>query len=304
MAQLVSILAWSAMHLSDSGHPWAEIADAATSDASERVQQSLREWETTKRNGQPSPPGKDEELLAGLALLSEIEICRGSTQNWYTPLKLAQRIIRGMGGPAKLQNLTGNVLWVLKNITYHELLSSTTSIDGPALEPEEYGAILAGGINSFMGCCQPIFCIIAEISRLSVESGRCITFADRDARIESLRILAAKESRIKARLDQCYPSFSFSPETSSASSYHFVTFRAWVLTARLYLRQVVSHCNAHSLVSQLLMSQLLESVSLVIGTPAESSLLFPIFIAVSLWVPPPNCALAPGSMLILPILTL
>jgi len=90
--------------------------------------------------------------------------------------------------------------------------SSSTSLDGPALDPEEYGAILSGGINSYMGCCQPVFQvssarassflldeadlrrtlwiqIIAEISRLSVEASRCSTYGDRDARIESLRIL-------------------------------------------------------------------------------------------------------------------
>jgi len=167
--QLISILAWSAMHLSDSGEPWSEIADVATSDASERVQQALREREKAGagagggRRGSDVPvTGKDEELLAGLALLSEIEvsmvrdeeeegwmvgweeerkerrnerradlrllfsvqICRGSTQNWFTPLKLAQQIIRGLGGPKKLQTMSGNGLWLLRNIAYHELLVS------------------------------------------------------------------------------------------------------------------------------------------------------------------------------------
>lgn len=51
-----------------------------------------------------------------------------------------------------------------------------------------------------------------------------------------------------------------------------------MLTARLYLRQVVSHCNAFSLVTQLLVNQLLATISQLTGTPAESSLLFPLFV--------------------------
>lgn len=73
------------MHLSDSGEPWSEIADVATSDASERVQQALRERESTgagggRRGSEVPVTGKDEELLAGLALLSEIEVSARVTE--------------------------------------------------------------------------------------------------------------------------------------------------------------------------------------------------------------------------------
>lgn len=88
----------------------------------------------------------------------------------------------------------------------------------------------------------PVFQIIAEISRLSVDAARCITYADREERIESLRVLAAKESRIKARLDSVYPNLqNVEDPISPTSSYFFVAFRCFVLTARLFLRQVVRY---------------------------------------------------------------
>lgn len=191
---------------------------------------------------------------------------------------MARQVIRRIGGADKIRKLNFNTKWLLQNWAYHSLLSSTDCLDGPSLEPDEYAAILCGGLSSFMGPSMIVFQILAETSRLSVEAAHCI-HSDRDKRIEALRVLAAKDARLKARLDAVYPEFPPSEDlTTPETSYHLAAFRCFVLTARLYLRQVVSHCNAHSLVTQLLVNQLLANIGNVVGTPAESSLLFPLFI--------------------------
>ena len=191
---------------------------------------------------------------------------------------MARQVIRRIGGADKIRKLNYNTKWLLQNWAYHSLLSSTDCLDGPSLEPDEYAAILCGGLSSFMGPSMIVFQILAETSRLSVEAAHCI-HSDRDKRIEALRVLAAKDARLKARLDAVYPEFPPSEDlTTPETSYHLAAFRCFVLTARLYLRQVVSHCNAHSLVTQLLVNQLLANIGNVVGTPAESSLLFPLFI--------------------------
>jgi hypothetical protein len=191
---------------------------------------------------------------------------------------MARQVIRRIGGADKIRKLNYNTKWLLQNWAYHSLLSSTDCLDGPSLEPDEYAAILCGGLSSFMGPSMIVFQILAETSRLSVEAAHCI-HSDRDKRIEALRVLAAKDARLKARLDAVYPEFPPAEDlTTPETSYHLAAFRCFVLTARLYLRQVVSHCNAHSLVTQLLVNQLLANIGNVVGTPAESSLLFPLFI--------------------------
>ncbi|CED83269.1 Zn(2)-C6 fungal-type DNA-binding domain [Phaffia rhodozyma] len=321
---LLSVLCWSAMHLSDLGEPWREIAEVMRAELFGRVQGSFKAWEesisvppsgvgadpgssqglsvdpakgskvgsnNTKEDvtgeseierenetgKQSSPVITPEEILAGLVVFSEIEICRGSTEKWFHPLLQARKVVQRMTAEKRQKSWVAK--WLMQNWAYHELLSSTTSLDGPSLEPEEYGVILSGGMNTFMGPSMMVFQLIAEISRLSVQAAQCIHFEDRAARIESLRVLAAREARLKTRLDAVYPEFPSTADPSSpAISYHLIAFRAHVLTARLYLRQVVSHCNAFSLVTQLLVNQLLATIAQLVGTPAESSLLFPLFV--------------------------
>lgn len=67
--QLLSVLGWSSMHLHELGEPWREIADLLRTQLVDRVETAFIAWEEKK-----SPYINDEEMLAALVALSEIEV--------------------------------------------------------------------------------------------------------------------------------------------------------------------------------------------------------------------------------------
>jgi hypothetical protein len=60
------------MHLHELGEPWREIADLLRTQLVDRVENAFIAWEEKK-----GPHINDEEMLASLVALSEIEVRRG-----------------------------------------------------------------------------------------------------------------------------------------------------------------------------------------------------------------------------------
>lgn len=57
------------------------------------------------------------------------------------------------------------------------------------------------------------------------------------------------------------------------------TFEAFQLSCKLYLRQSIMKCNPSSLESQVLVNDLVKCIDILIETPMQATLVFPIFIA-------------------------
>jgi transcriptional activator protein UGA3 len=75
------------------------------------------------------------------------------------------------------------------------------------------------------------------------------------------------------------PGLSRGTDFERAATYHVNVFRVFALAAKLYLRQMVDRVGSISVESQLLVAQLLDGICHVLDTPAESALLFPLFVA-------------------------
>jgi hypothetical protein len=138
-----------------------------------------------------------------------------------------------------------------------------------------------------MGYCMPVFEVLSQITRLAKQSREAVTTQNdvqgvkgNKDRTALLRNVAAGFALLKARLDSILPRRAFTSATAaSSSSYHVALFRVFVLTGHLYLRQSVLRSNSTAIESQLLVSQLIEASRFIVGTPAESALLFPLFVA-------------------------
>ena len=53
--------------------------------------------------------------------MATLQICRGSTEHWYSPLQMAQKVLQRMGGSKGLSRLSWNGKWLMQNYVYHEL---------------------------------------------------------------------------------------------------------------------------------------------------------------------------------------
>lgn len=56
-------------------------------------------------------------------------------------------------------------------------------------------------------------------------------------------------------------------------------FETFKLSAKLYLRQAILKCNPTSLESQIITNDLIKCLDIILGSPVEASLLFPVFMA-------------------------
>ncbi|CED82153.1 Zn(2)-C6 fungal-type DNA-binding domain [Phaffia rhodozyma] len=271
----LSLIAWSATHLSTTGHPWQFIANETTREVCAHVERALK-----ARSLKPKQSAKDsqalgkedETLLACLVILCGIEICRGSKSTWATPLKLARKVVEQLDEPGMISRLDGPGKWLMQNYVYHEFMSSAFCLEGPCFDSGAYAEILGGKLNTYMGSSMPVFEIIGEISRLAVYRSTFDlppSFPLRNNPAARLRDLSYQASRLEVSLDECKPLHK------ADDKYLDDAFKCYVLAAKLYLKQVVWRNNAQSLTNQVLVADLLEAIRLVKGTPAESGLLFP-----------------------------
>ena len=139
-----------------------------------------------------------------------------------------------------------------------------------------------------------LYPIIGDINTLAFESRRAsnqlldsfqsdIVDVDDDLRnrvILPVQDVLMKCRRLDAQIDGAKPE----PEdlvnlTDEELEHQLTIFETFQLTAKLFLRQAVLRCSPRHLESQVLTVDLLKCIDILIDTPAQASLVFPVFMA-------------------------
>lgn len=210
--------------------------------------------------------------LATRLLLATAEICRGDTARWDKHLREAAHLIQRKGGMGYFGTDRAK-RWLATNFFYHEILSARTSAQ-THFKPSEYEQVLESdpGVHTLIGCCKPIFNLMATLSSLAAKSKYEYMGQNNMADIYSAAL------NLEERISKCEPSAAdimmLPPSDQEDQLTLFETFQ---LTAKLHLRQSILHHNAASLPMQLLAQELLTSLDVILDTKVQGLLIFPLF---------------------------
>ncbi|BGP57310.1 hypothetical protein JCM8202v2_004950 [Rhodotorula sphaerocarpa] len=96
-----------------------------------------------------SPPANWEVLLAARLMLTQAAICQGAVDLWRVRLGEAAHVVNLVGGVQKCRSPLARQL--VKNLLYHDVLSSTSRRDGLLLD---YSALRHGSVGATPGSTQ------------------------------------------------------------------------------------------------------------------------------------------------------
>lgn len=307
---LYAILAWSAFHL---GGKWVRdglrFGESALSHLSETLK-SLDEADPYNRQAIISN-------LATLLILCSVEICRGDVKNWSVYLNWGWKLLCKNGGILNF-NASKEEYWLVSNFAYHDILASRSTRRATYFPSEQYDIVFEdvngyskGNLNPLLGVCKTLYKIIGDISMLSLDLQKRMENGcdEAEVQIEELDYdfvelsspesvssdlkdtfgialhkvfskVAEKSKRIEADLDKAKPeSDELVGLTLDELELQLTLFEAFQLSAKLYLKQAVLKCNPSMLECRILQHDLLNCLDVLLGTPVQSSLVFPIFIA-------------------------
>lgn len=284
--------------------------------------------------------------LASMLIITTAEICKGDVVHWDKHLAAAADVIRMHGGMDSFTN-DPTKLWLATNFAYHDLLAASRYEHRPLFEPSEYDNLLKmdKGVNTLIGCCKPIFSLLAEISELAVEAHNVyeqveksnengescsytfdifkdstsneicdilniskkeytegpsdIYFDTPESSNESdksssptatskqvlsnqIRNLNHRVRLLEKKIDNCRPDptdiLSLSKSQGDLDE-QLTLFETFQLTAKIHLLQSVGRRNAACLQLQVLATELVTCLDMLLNTKVEGSFVFPIFIA-------------------------
>lgn len=256
--------------------------------------------------------------LATLLILCGAEICRGDIKYWSIFLKWGANLLKTNGGIMNFNN-NKEEHWLISNFAYHDLLASSTVDRGTYFPTEVYSEIFTdragiskGNMNPLLGVSKSLFKAIGEISQLwrEAKSGDVDTNHELSRTIEpvsldeTLELGSARnipknyplESRVRVfthislitkkalRLEKTIEALNPEPEDLEPLSQtdlelQLTTFEALKLACKLYLRQAVFRINPSALQSQVLCSELIDRIDVLLHTSVQATLVFPIFMA-------------------------
>ncbi|CAN6598201.1 transcriptional activator protein Uga3p [Trichomonascus vanleenenianus] len=221
--------------------------------------------------------------LASMLLICAAEICSGDVVHWDKHLSLAAKMISENGGLGSFVH-DRTLRWLASNFAYHDLLASSTSCARNTHFPaEDYDQILKHGygLDALVGCCQPLFKVLAEISDMAVEAQnlyRSVRMGIKEP--GELKTLRNKVQALEQQISSCHPDpidmISLSPDQLTEQLNLFETFQ---LASRLHLRQTVTRVNSNNLEIQCMNQDLISALDQVMGTRVEGGVVFPLFIA-------------------------
>lgn len=291
---LYAILAWSCFDLNG---PW-------TRKGMQYIEAALKHLEThhSENLGRHRSKSRDSLIfkLASLLIMCSAEICRGDVKRWPLFLSWGSKILSENGGIFNFNN-DKEERWLITDFAYHDLLASSLRDRRPYFPTQDYArffktleAVGQGGLNPLLGISKMLYPIIGDINTLAFESRRAsnqlldsfqsdIVDVDDDLRnrvILPVQDVLMKCRRLDARIDGAKPE----PEdlvnlTDEELEHQLTIFETFQLTAKLFLRQAVLRCSPRHLESQVLTVDLLKCIDILIDTPAQASLVFPVFMA-------------------------
>lgn len=289
---LYAILAWSCFDLNGQ---W-------TQKGMQYIEKALKHLETHHAGsfGRHSAKNRYSLIykLAALLIMCSAEVCRGDVKRWPLFLSWGSRILSANGGIFNFNN-DKEERWLITDFAYHDLLASSLLERRPYFPTQEYAQFFKilktlgeGGLNPLLGISKMLYPMIGEISTLALEGRRASSIMtevlqsseldeeQRSGAISPVNNILLNALGLDKRIDQAKPE----PEdlvnlTEEELDNQLSIFETFQLTAKLFLRQAVLHCSPRHLESQLLTIELVKCLDILIDTPAQASLVFPMFIA-------------------------
>lgn len=287
---LFALLAWSCFAL---GGKW-------TQEGMQYIDAALKHLEAHHSHGQ-GRHAKSRDLLifklASLLIMCSAEICRGDVKRWPLFLSWGLRILADNGGIFKFNN-DKEERWLITDFAYHDLLASSLMGRRPYFPTHEYGRFFKmlhprgqSGLNPLLGVSKMLYPMIGDISTMAFESRRAsermmrlldsdLGGAERTQVTAAVQQLLEKCRRLDTQIDAAKPEVADLVNLTDQELEHQLSiFETFQLTAKLFLRQAVLRCAPRHLESQLLTIDLLKCIDILIDTPAQASLVFPVFMA-------------------------
>ncbi|KAH3684825.1 hypothetical protein WICPIJ_004178 [Wickerhamomyces pijperi] len=262
---LYAILAWSGYHL---GGEYVAEGDQYMELALDFLQESSPRQ--SPQDGALLVNDNENELtlqkLASLLIMCAAEICKGDVKKWPVLLQWCSKIISKRGGLDAFRTNDKQANWIISNFIYHDILASSLNERSTHFPIEVYNKFLKNNkfFDPLQGILKPVFHLMSEVSKMSFH---------RASDLDQIKDL-------ENRIENCEPDegdlSNFNNDDRKVQLKLFKTFK---LTSILYLRQSLLRINASSLETQILVTQLLDNLSIVLNSSVESSLCFPMFIA-------------------------
>lgn len=268
------------------------------------IEAALKHLEThhSENSGRHRSQSRDSLIfkLASLLIMCSAEICRGDVKRWPLFLSWGSKILAENGGIFNFNN-DKEERWLITDFAYHDLLASSFRDRRPYFPTQDYARFFRtlqtvgqDGLNPLLGISKMLYPIIGDITTLAFESRRASNqlldsfqseIADVDDDLRNRFILPVQDvlvkcRRLDAQIDEAKPEREDLVNLTDEELEHQLTiFETFQLTAKLFLRQAVLHCSPRHLESQVLTVDLLKCIDILIDTPAQASLVFPVFMA-------------------------
>lgn len=116
-------------------------------------------------------PKHNLTTLACILIITTAEICKGDMVHWNRHLSAAADVIQMRGGmEAFIHDPTKR--WLATNFVYHDLLAASKYEHKSHFDAKDVDLVLRmdTGVHTLVGCCKPLFALLAEISDLGVEA--------------------------------------------------------------------------------------------------------------------------------------
>lgn len=299
---MYSVLAWSSFHMG---------RHTSIEEGSRYLEKAIKHFQSLTSNDRNTIIVK----LATLLILLGAEICRGDVVNWTKYMDWGSKLLQLNGGLSNF-NRNKQEIWLISDFAYHDVLSSNLSERGAYFKVDEYKEVfnhdLTSGIsNPLFGISKDLYPIIGEISHLAFETNEDLKNLNNElneknisdspindledfedvketdseqsnhAKMNSLLLSVIEQIKIlDDRIENAKPNkedlYGLNEEEFEWQITLFETFK---LSAKLYLRQSIGKCNPSTLESQVLNNDLIKCLDIVLGSPVESVLVFPVFIA-------------------------
>jgi transcriptional activator protein UGA3 len=273
---MCALIAWAATHRANIGHPYEEVARLATEFTETQADQIDIERELT--------PNEREEYMWTLLILGGTEIVQGDVKGWVRRLPMTRRLLCKVVETIDFDNtLTWQAL--AYNCAYHDILASLTTTQIPAFPYELYNRILCANeleMDSYMGATRRIFQFLTEIAALAGKVSEIHARPESHERDAALGRIVSEAKGMAERLraaDQPSGLFKHPLPIGTDSALLLVSFYTYKLAAELYLRQTVLRCGPSDLQNRQLGVRIISNIREILGTPNESQMCFPLFLA-------------------------
>lgn len=273
---MCALIAWAATHRANVGHPYGDVARLATDTTEVQADQLNIDRELT--------PDESEEYMWTLLILGGVEIVNGDVKGWVRRLPMTRRLLSKV---IDTLDFKADLTWqaLAYSCAYHDILASVTTTSSPDFPIQLYNRILSAGgleMDSYMAATRRVFQFLVEIAVLAGKVSSVYDQLPSPGRDRALCLLLSEAEGILMRIRTVdLPSglFSHSLPNGTDRSLLIVAFHTYQLAAELYLRQAVHRSAPSDIQCSQLASRIMVNMRLLLDSPNESQMCFPLFLA-------------------------